>query len=73
MASYQPADKIELAALQKKTEASQPDQNESRMHVNYAEGIKTVRLYDGRIQDIEDYREDVEEDEEAALQGTLST
>jgi len=33
--------------------------------INYAEGIKTVRLYDGRIMDIDDDRDENDEDEES--------
>lgn len=33
--------------------------------INYAEGIKTVRLYDGRIMDIEDDKDDVDEEDES--------
>ena len=33
------------------------------MKINYGEGIKIVRLFDGRILDIDEYKDDMDEDE----------
>jgi hypothetical protein len=39
---------------------------EQHTKINYAEGIKTVRVWDGRVVDIDEMREELEDDEESA-------